>query len=227
VRCAAAHCEQRAADARAVARGARRLRCGRGEGETCGRDAVAERRCTRRIRVGWWRVRPRKAFAPKAPLSCVDRLEVIRSSALPCCENRARGNARSHGAAGHDSFSGGLRRSHRRHALEQRGRAETCGRTARTDGPDSSGVARRLPRARSHTFSRAPANGVTRRGHSRGFHGATVTSSRGRAAGSKSNVIPLRFPRGAGATFARAADAAAKKNARCKRRDRAGRGKRT
>ena len=145
-----------------------------------------------------------KTFAPKAPLSCVDRTKVIRSGALPCCENRARGNARSHGAAGHVSFSRGLRRSHRRHALELRGRVETLSRTARTNRPGSSGVARRLPRARSHSFSRAPANGVTRRGHSRGFRAWRSTSSRGRAAGSKSNVIPLRFPRGAGATFARA-----------------------
>jgi hypothetical protein len=125
VRCAAAHCEQRAADARAGVRGARRLRCGRGEGETCGRDAVAERRCTRRIRVGRRSVRPRKALAPKAQLSCVARTKVIRSGALPACENRARGNARSHGAAGHDSFRCGLRCSHRRHACELRGRAET------------------------------------------------------------------------------------------------------
>jgi len=139
VRCAAAHCEQRAADARAVAWGARRLRCGRGEGETCGRDAVAERRCTRRIRVGRWRVRPRKAFAPKAQLSCVARTKVIHSGALPACENRARGNARSHGAAGHDSFRCGLRRSHRRRTHELRGRAETW----RRDSPNQQAMQER------------------------------------------------------------------------------------
>jgi hypothetical protein len=127
---------------------------------------------------------------------------------LPCRENRARGNARSHGAAGHDSFSRGLRRSHRRHALKPRGRAETLRRTARANRPDSSGVARRLPRARSHSFSRALANGVTRRGHSRGFLGAGGGELAGTGGGSKSNDIPLRFPRGAGATFARAKRAA-------------------
>ena len=67
----------------------------------------------------------KNTFAPKAQLSCVARTKVIRSGALPACENRARGNARSHGAAGHDSFRCGLRRSHRRHTRELRGRAET------------------------------------------------------------------------------------------------------
>jgi len=74
-RCAAAPCEQHAADAREGAWGERRLRCARGEGETCSRAAVAERRRARRRGVGRWRVRPPNAFAPKARLSCVDRLK--------------------------------------------------------------------------------------------------------------------------------------------------------
>ena len=55
-------------------------------------------------------------------------------------------------------------------------------------------MARRLPRALTHSFSRAIANGVTRRGHSGGPAGAAAASSRGWAAGSKSNDIPLQFP---------------------------------
>ena len=88
-------------------------------------------------------------------------------------------------------------------------------------------MARRLPRARSHSFSRANANGVTRRGHPRGLRRAAVTSSRGRVAGSKSNDIPLRFPRGAGATFARAKRGAPRQTPAANGVTAHGRGKRT
>lgn len=124
-RCGAAPCEQRAADARVVGWGARRLRCGRGEGETCGRAAGAERRRARRIRVGWWRVRPRKPSAPKAPLSCVDRLQVSRSGALPCSRKPSAWKRAKPRRSGPRQLQRRLRRSHRRGTLKLRGRAKT------------------------------------------------------------------------------------------------------
>jgi len=79
----AAGCELRAADARVVGWGARRLRSARGEGETCSRAAEADRRCARRMRVGRWTVRLRRPIPPKTRLGCVARLKVIRSGMLP------------------------------------------------------------------------------------------------------------------------------------------------
>ena len=84
--------------------------------------------------AGWHTSRHDEPYPPKTRLGCVARLQVIRSDAPPVSRRRARGNARSHVAAGHVSLSRVLGGPHATRLRSEGLRGGTCACDMRATG---------------------------------------------------------------------------------------------